>query len=116
MCVIFMAGVGHLVGFAASGDILNNKKTGQIPAMNISEQNDMAKASEIMDQMLIMQKCNESFRTEPGGYCSRCFTSTGVQCLLISSAEYLVELNSTGTFPDESDKTPMVSLSSILAC
>ncbi|XP_031621349.1 general odorant-binding protein 84a [Contarinia nasturtii] len=39
-----------------------------------------------LDQMAIMQHCNESFRT---------------------TMEYLEDLNSTGSFPDETDKTPM---------
>lgn len=63
----------------------------------------------------IMQMCNESFRTSMGLYSLLDGERTNLWHFAVfyffsSHTEYLTELNETGTFPDENDKTPMVSI------
>ncbi|XP_055313366.1 general odorant-binding protein 84a [Sitodiplosis mosellana] len=84
MAVILFLGCMQCCSAAGAEKQVAAAASGEIPASAPAKAvNDN---TDQLDQEAIMQMCNESFRT---------------------SMEYLDELNSTGAFPDETDKTPM---------
>lgn len=59
----------------------------------------------------IMQKCNESHPVSMG---NTEMLPNSIRAFIIAlTADYLSELNSTGSFPDETDKGPMASISAV---